>query len=169
MTDSPIPMRLCCEGCGKLRIDEGEFATKPHHTHSCQHCGLTWRPSVVHTVGVQFLPGFKNDSGPTALTAEERKERGALGAYAGQLRIRCFISGEQVNIVVAGKEKLESVRERALASRQGAGASGDFAAKHEIRNAFGVWLDPGLNVQDILWADRDNPTLYINLPVGSGG
>ncbi len=56
----PIPMRLCCEGCGKLHIDEGEFATKPHHTHSCQHCGLTWRPAVVHTVGVQFLPGFKN-------------------------------------------------------------------------------------------------------------
>ena len=23
--------------------------------------GLTWRPSVVPTVGVQFLPGFKNE------------------------------------------------------------------------------------------------------------
>lgn len=56
----PIPMRLVCEGCGELHIDEGEFATKPHHTHSCQHCGLTWRPAVVHTVGVRFLPGFKN-------------------------------------------------------------------------------------------------------------
>jgi hypothetical protein len=56
----PIPMRLICEGCGKLHIDEGEFATKPHHTHSCQFCGLTWRPAVVPTVGVRFLPGFKN-------------------------------------------------------------------------------------------------------------
>lgn len=60
MTD-PIPMRLVCEACGKLHIDEGEFATKVHHTHSCQHCGLTWRPAVVPTVGVRFLPGFKNE------------------------------------------------------------------------------------------------------------
>ena len=56
----PVPMRLTCPECGELHIDEGEFATKPHHTHSCQHCGLTWRPAVVHTVGVRFLPGFKN-------------------------------------------------------------------------------------------------------------
>lgn len=56
----PIPMRIPCPECGELHIDEGEFATKPHHTHSCQHCGLTWRPAVVPTVGVQFLPGFKN-------------------------------------------------------------------------------------------------------------
>jgi hypothetical protein len=63
-TATPIPMRLVCEGCGELHIDEGEFATKPHHTHACQHCGLTWRPAVVATVGVQFLPGFKNKEQP---------------------------------------------------------------------------------------------------------
>lgn len=58
---APIPMRLVCEGCGKLHIDEPPFDTKPHHTHSCQHCGITWRPAVVNTVGVQFLPGFRNE------------------------------------------------------------------------------------------------------------
>lgn len=56
----PIPMRINCPDCGHLHIDEGAFATKPHHTHSCQFCGLTWRPAVASTVGVQFLPGFKN-------------------------------------------------------------------------------------------------------------
>jgi len=71
---APIPMRLPCPGtverdglqvpCGVLHIDEGEFATKPHHTHSCQSCGLTWRPAVVPTVGVRFLPGFKNEMKP---------------------------------------------------------------------------------------------------------
>lgn len=61
MTDSPIPMRIPCPECKTLHIDEGIWATKPHHTHSCQSCGLTWRPAVVHTVGVRFLPGFKND------------------------------------------------------------------------------------------------------------
>lgn len=56
----PIPMRLPCEACGRLHIDRGEFATKVHHTHSCQHCGLTWRPAVVPTVGVRFLPSFRD-------------------------------------------------------------------------------------------------------------
>ena len=57
----PLPLYLTCPICGARHIDEGEFATKPHHTHSCQKCGLTWRPAIEPTVGVQFLPGFKND------------------------------------------------------------------------------------------------------------
>ena len=58
---TPIPLFLTCPHCGERHIDEGEFATKPHHTHACQECGLTWRPAIVPTVGVAFLPGFKND------------------------------------------------------------------------------------------------------------
>lgn len=60
MTD-PIPMRLTCPECGELHIDAGEFAVRPHHTHACQSCGMVWRPAVVPTVGVRFLPGFRND------------------------------------------------------------------------------------------------------------
>ena len=60
VSNDPVPMRLPCPSCGELHLDEGEFAKKPHHTHSCQKCGLTWRPAVVHTVEVRFLPGFKN-------------------------------------------------------------------------------------------------------------
>jgi rubredoxin len=56
----PIPMRLICPACCSLHIDEGEFTTKPHHTHACQACGNVWRPAIVATVGVKFLPGFKN-------------------------------------------------------------------------------------------------------------
>ena len=56
----PIPMLLTCPSCGKRHVDEGEYATKEHHTHACQHCGTVWRPAIVATVGVQFLPGFKN-------------------------------------------------------------------------------------------------------------
>lgn len=59
-----LPQRICCEGCGKLHIDEPPFDTKPHHTHACQFCGLTWRPAVHNTVGVRFLPGFKNGDQP---------------------------------------------------------------------------------------------------------
>lgn len=57
----PIPILLTCPCCVTRHIDEGEFATKPHHTHACQSCGHVWRPALVDTVGVQFLPGFKNE------------------------------------------------------------------------------------------------------------
>lgn len=58
---APIPMLLWCPGCGDRHIDVGEFATKVHHTHACQSCGMVWRPAVLATVGVQWLPGFKNE------------------------------------------------------------------------------------------------------------
>jgi hypothetical protein len=59
----PVPMLLWCPQCGDRHIDEGDFATKEHHTHACQACGMVWRPAVVPTVGVAFLPGFKS-TGP---------------------------------------------------------------------------------------------------------
>lgn len=62
----PIPMLLWCPGCGNRHIDRGEFAERPHHTHACQHCGFVWRPAIVTTVGVDFLPGFKDEDGGAA-------------------------------------------------------------------------------------------------------
>ena len=59
-TSEPVPMLLWCPECGERHIDVGEFATKVHHTHACQSCGMVWRPAVAPTVGVQWLPGFKN-------------------------------------------------------------------------------------------------------------
>src|SRR5579872_7355737 len=56
----PIPMLLWCPECGDRHVDVGEFATKVHHTQACQSCGMVWRPSIGPTVGVQWLPGFKN-------------------------------------------------------------------------------------------------------------
>lgn len=60
LVEIPIPMLIYCPMCGKRHIDEGEFATKSHHTHACQKCGNVWRPCLLATVGVAFLPGFKN-------------------------------------------------------------------------------------------------------------
>lgn len=58
---TPIPMLLWCPECGTRHIDEGKYAVEePHHTHACQGCGMVWRPALVQTVGVQFLPGFKS-------------------------------------------------------------------------------------------------------------
>lgn len=58
---SSISMILFCPSCHKRHIDIGEFATRLHHTHACQECGVVWRPAIVNTIGVQFLPGFKDD------------------------------------------------------------------------------------------------------------
>lgn len=60
----PIPMLLWCPECFGRHVDVGKFETKEHHTHACQHCGNVWRPAVVPTVGVWFLPGFKDDGEP---------------------------------------------------------------------------------------------------------
>lgn len=57
-------MLLWCPECHKRHIDLGEFETKEHHTHACQFCGHVWRPAIVPTKGVQFLPGFKNQEEP---------------------------------------------------------------------------------------------------------
>lgn len=60
-SEESIPMRLHCPECHQLHLDVGEYATMTHHTHACQHCGNVWRPAVVPTTGVQFLPGFRNE------------------------------------------------------------------------------------------------------------
>lgn len=60
-SDDRVPMLLWCPACGERHIDEGAFAPKSHHTHACQTCGMVWRPAIVPTVGVQFLPGFSKE------------------------------------------------------------------------------------------------------------
>jgi hypothetical protein len=83
----PIPMFLTCPRCCARHIDEGEFETKSHAVHSCQICGLTWRPAVEPTVGVMYLPGFKNDSDPpTACTPRRTWVMRAIGAVAAATR-----------------------------------------------------------------------------------
>lgn len=57
--DAPIPMLLWCPSCHVRHVDV-VLAVTPHHTHACQNCGLVWRPALVPTVGVAFLPGFRD-------------------------------------------------------------------------------------------------------------
>ena len=66
MPAEPIPMLIWCPMCRARHIDEGEFASRPHHSHACQSCGHVWRPALVATVGVPFLPGFRNAPAPPA-------------------------------------------------------------------------------------------------------
>jgi len=59
-TEEAVPLLLTCPLCGFRHVDEGEMATRLHHTHECYSCGMTWRPAMVSTVGVRHLPGFRN-------------------------------------------------------------------------------------------------------------
>jgi hypothetical protein len=77
---TPISMRLHCPKCGEMHVDQGEFATKPHHTHSCQYCGLTWRPAIPPTVGVRYLPGFRDEVRPIDW---------AKGVLPHEIRVTC--------------------------------------------------------------------------------
>ena len=56
----PIPLYLTCPKCSAQHVDVGVFATTVHRDHACQNCGLCWRPALVPTVGVQYLPGYKD-------------------------------------------------------------------------------------------------------------
>ena len=100
----PVEMLLHCPECGERHIDEGKYAKKAHHTHACQSCGLVWRPAIVNTVGVQFLPGFKNkapeDEGPFAGESEtNRRDRDWALAFAEAVG---FDSGLQAPVTPAG-------------------------------------------------------------------
>lgn len=55
---SPIDMLLWCPRCNQKHVDQpkGEWTNPPHATHTCQGCGLLWRPSNVDTNGVSALP-----------------------------------------------------------------------------------------------------------------
>lgn len=79
---APIAMILRCSACGERHIDEGEFATKPHHTHACQFCGEVWRPAIGPTVGVKFLPGFKSTGSvqPNSIPIDDECARAACSA-----------------------------------------------------------------------------------------
>jgi len=89
--------------CGKLHIDEGEFATKPHHTHCCQHCGLTWRPAIGPTVGVQYLPGFKNESNPETVQLAAVKPPSWEPKYGSWAR---YVVSDSVVVQLGGFSKL---------------------------------------------------------------
>lgn len=82
---APIPMYLTCPACNERHIDRGEFATKAHHTHACQRCGLTWRPAIVPTVGVQYLPGFKDSAVDVAAYARVELVSAARAMLASSL------------------------------------------------------------------------------------
>ena len=58
---APIPMLLWCPECHARHVDEGVMARRPHRTHACQTCGMQWKPALVATAGVQFLPGCRDE------------------------------------------------------------------------------------------------------------
>lgn len=69
----PIPMTLECPKCERRHVDEGEWATRLHKTHQCQHCGHEWRPLPYPTVGV---PAPTADGGAIAALEQTVRDLG---------------------------------------------------------------------------------------------
>lgn len=60
--EEPVPLILECPKCGERHIDPPSM--RPHKTHACQNCGFNWAPASQPTIGVEFLPGCKNEEAP---------------------------------------------------------------------------------------------------------
>ena len=41
-----------CPACYLPHIDRGEWATRLHKKHLCEHCGKVWQPYTAYTVGI---------------------------------------------------------------------------------------------------------------------
>ncbi len=52
LENTPLRMVLHCPTCERSHVDKGEWDTKPHRTHFCEHCGVTWKPFDFPTVGI---------------------------------------------------------------------------------------------------------------------
>lgn len=59
--NGPTPKVLWCPNCHVQHIDAGEWTTRPHKTHLCQHCMHLWRPFEYPTVGVLEVAPPKRD------------------------------------------------------------------------------------------------------------
>ena len=44
---------LFCPRCDKRHVDRGEWETRPHRTHRCEHCGREWTPFAFATRGIE--------------------------------------------------------------------------------------------------------------------
>ena len=121
----PIPMILDCPMCHFKHVDEGEFATKPHHTHACQgpKCGLVWRPAIVPTVGVEYLPDFKNAPEPDEKDACS-SDRSRAQEAVRRLEAHVITRNAQVEGLTRAARFLER-RAAVRAARLGEGEAGD--------------------------------------------
>lgn len=82
--NAPIASILPCFHCGRLHIDEGEWATRIHRTHLCMFCGATWRPSPFPTVGVEPQP---DETPPTELPMVEPPVGWPLRSWDGRSKV----------------------------------------------------------------------------------
>ena len=55
---------LFCPRCKKQHVDEGVWATKPHHVHLCGYCEFKWYP---HVFGVAGVPSKTTDVVPSGI------------------------------------------------------------------------------------------------------
>jgi hypothetical protein len=116
---APVPMMLHCPMCHARHIDEGELATHPHKTHACQTCGVLWRPAIVATVGVHFLPGCKNattlpangSTGQDVAKVEDKAKDATSGNVVANelIALACAVAGYRSTVDTVGRVEREAM------------------------------------------------------------
>ena len=81
---APIDMLLFCPRCGMQHVDAPNEAqgwtNPPHATHTCQGCGLLWRPSNVNTNGVLHIAVIEEKHRDRILASWPSSHRSASAA-----------------------------------------------------------------------------------------
>ncbi len=109
----PAPERkpLNCPECGKPHVDRGEWATKPHHTHLCEHCGHKWRVEP-YTFGVEAPAQSDRERAEAFIPALED----AIHAnHAGELDRDVAVPLLAAEFAAVGGDATKAERERVLA------------------------------------------------------
>lgn len=55
LSSHPAPANLSCPKCNGRHVDRGEWVSRPHHKHLCEHCGHVWRVEP-YQYGVEEKP-----------------------------------------------------------------------------------------------------------------
>lgn len=79
VVQKPLDMLLFCPRCNVQHVDrpqpEQGWTNPPHATHTCQSCGLLWRPSNGLTNGIRMLPLLEDKHRERILASYPQSQR----------------------------------------------------------------------------------------------
>jgi len=104
---TPVLLPLWCPFCRAPHIDDGKWATRPHHVHLCAQCGREW-DALLYSYGA--VPAASS-AGPDLLGLIQ-EARGFVHAY---VRGKAWVPGTARPLL----DKIDAALDRAAAGEKG--------------------------------------------------